>query len=134
TDARPPDPGAHFSAGPADWRWSRSPRRCPCSIYSPEEANLTGILGATGQADKKKPTWPNTCEVFDHVGLLVNGPSGTRRLALHLVFRLELEHSAEPRGMQWGSGNHIVRPGPSEARKCRPCSRFRPRRPDACRT
>ena len=27
-------------------------------------------------ASKKKPTWWNTLEVFDHVGLLVNEPPG----------------------------------------------------------
>jgi len=29
---------------------------------------------------KKKPTWRNTQEVFDHIGLLVNEPPGTAEL------------------------------------------------------
>jgi uncharacterized protein YbcI len=39
---------------------------------------------------KKKPTWPNTAEEFDHVGILVNEPPGTSRVALHLVVRRHL--------------------------------------------
>ena len=70
-------------------------------MYFPDTANLTGILEPADNPTKK-PTWPNTCEVFDHVGLLVNGPSGAGRVALHLVFRLEFEHSAEPRGIGLG--------------------------------
>jgi hypothetical protein len=38
-------------------------------------------------AHTKKSRRGRTPEVFDHVGLLVNGAPGTDRVTLHLVFR-----------------------------------------------
>jgi len=37
--------------------------------------------------NEKKADVAEHPQVFDHVGLLVNGPAGTSRVALHLVIR-----------------------------------------------
>src|ERR1700720_3031611 len=42
---------------------------------------LTGAPADPTAHGKKKPAWPNTQEVFDHAGLLVNGPPGIHRVA-----------------------------------------------------
>src|ERR1700730_5888576 len=54
-------------------------------------------------------------EAFDHVGLLVNGPPDTRRVALHLVIRRRTNHryriltilDRRLALLPWGSGKQV---------------------------
>ncbi len=47
-------------------------------------------------AAKKKPTWLNPSEGFDHVGLLFNQPPGTARLPFNESSELEFCDATEP--------------------------------------
>jgi hypothetical protein len=43
---------------------------------APLQGVEVGFSAILPDINEKKPTWPNTRQVFDHVGLLDNGPPG----------------------------------------------------------
>lgn len=63
-----------------------SPSRPAAPVCDPDLAvpDVERLL-ITLAKERKKPAWLNTLEVFNHAGLLFNGPLGKNRVGLYLV-------------------------------------------------